>query len=61
MDAIIQRTLKSQLGADVTVITIAHRLRTIMDADKIVRCDVFVYEHIADILLTLRWSLIADT
>jgi ABC-type multidrug transport system fused ATPase/permease subunit len=40
MDAIIQRTLKSQLGADVTVITIAHRLRTIMDADKIVRCDV---------------------
>ena len=36
-DTIIQSTLRSQLGDDVTVITIAHRLQTIMDADKIVR------------------------
>jgi hypothetical protein len=36
-DAIIQSTLRGQLGDDVTVITIAHRLQTIMDADKIVR------------------------
>ena len=38
IDTIIQSTLRSQLGDDVTVITIAHRLQTIMDADKIVRC-----------------------
>ncbi|KAH9480765.1 ATP-binding cassette transporter abc4 [Psilocybe cubensis] len=34
-DAVIQSTLRSKLGADVTVITVAHRLQTIMDADKI--------------------------
>ncbi|KDR83115.1 hypothetical protein GALMADRAFT_238938 [Galerina marginata CBS 339.88] len=34
-DAIIQSTLRSQLGPDVTVLTVAHRLQTIMDADKI--------------------------
>jgi len=34
-DAVIQSTLRSQLN-DVTVITVAHRLQTIMDADKIV-------------------------
>jgi ABC-type multidrug transport system fused ATPase/permease subunit len=35
-DAVIQRTLRTEIGRDVTVITIAHRLQTIMDADKIV-------------------------
>jgi ABC-type multidrug transport system fused ATPase/permease subunit len=35
-DTIIQESLRKELGKDVTVITIAHRLRTIMDADKIV-------------------------
>ncbi|KAF8908922.1 P-loop containing nucleoside triphosphate hydrolase protein [Gymnopilus junonius] len=34
-DAVIQRTLRSQLSDDVTVLTVAHRLQTIMDADKI--------------------------
>ncbi|KAH9480783.1 ATP-binding cassette transporter abc4 [Psilocybe cubensis] len=34
-DLIIQSSLRNQLGADVTVLTVAHRLRTIMDADKI--------------------------
>ncbi|KDR83121.1 hypothetical protein GALMADRAFT_263529 [Galerina marginata CBS 339.88] len=34
-DAVIQSTLRSQLGANVTVITVAHRLQTIMDSDKI--------------------------
>ena len=35
-DSIIQSTLRNELGADVTVLTVAHRLQTIMDADKIV-------------------------
>ena len=35
-DAVIQQSLRSGLKKDVTVITIAHRLQTIMDADKIV-------------------------
>lgn len=34
-DAVIQSSLRNELGNDVTVITIAHRLQTIMDADKI--------------------------
>ena len=37
-DAIIQRSLRNELGGDVTLLTVAHRLQTIMDADKIVRC-----------------------
>jgi len=36
-DSVIQTSLRKELPMDVTVITIAHRLQTIMDADKIVR------------------------
>lgn len=36
-DAVIQRSLRTELKSDVTVITIAHRLQTIMDYDMIVR------------------------
>ena len=35
-DAAIQTTLRYKLDPDVTVITVAHRLQTIMDVDKIV-------------------------
>jgi hypothetical protein len=35
-DTAIQTSLQHELGRDTTVITIAHRLQTIMDADKIV-------------------------
>ncbi|KAI8986290.1 P-loop containing nucleoside triphosphate hydrolase protein [Trametes punicea] len=35
IDTIIQNSLRRELGKDVTILTIAHRLQTIMDADKI--------------------------
>ncbi|TRM65976.1 hypothetical protein BD626DRAFT_427540 [Schizophyllum amplum] len=38
-DNIIQTSLRQQLKGDVTLITIAHRLQTIMDADKIMVLD----------------------
>ncbi|KAF9013115.1 hypothetical protein BDQ17DRAFT_1419297 [Cyathus striatus] len=38
-DVLIQDALRSKLSSDVTVITIAHRLQTIMDADKIMVLD----------------------
>lgn len=36
-DAVIQESLRTEFKKDVTVITVAHRLQTIMDSDKIVR------------------------
>ncbi|KAM5536848.1 hypothetical protein V8D89_009566 [Ganoderma adspersum] len=38
-DTIIQRSLREELGRDVTVLTVAHRLQSIMDADKIMVLD----------------------
>ena len=31
-----ESSLRNELGGDVTLLTVAHRLQTIMDADKIV-------------------------
>jgi ABC-type multidrug transport system fused ATPase/permease subunit len=36
-DTIIQASLRTELKSDVTVLTVAHRLQTVMDSDKIVR------------------------
>jgi len=38
-DNVIQSSLRRELGGDVTVITVAHRLQTIMDSDKIMVLD----------------------
>ena len=35
-DVAIQKALRTEFGKDTTCITIAHRLQTIMDSDKIV-------------------------
>lgn len=37
-DSVIQTSLREELGRDVTVLVVAHRLQTVMDADKIVSC-----------------------
>ncbi|KAI0741256.1 P-loop containing nucleoside triphosphate hydrolase protein [Daedaleopsis nitida] len=34
-DNVIQNSLRTELGKDVTLLTVAHRLQTIMDADKV--------------------------
>jgi ABC-type transport system involved in Fe-S cluster assembly fused permease/ATPase subunit len=35
-DAIIQESLRKEVAKDISVLTIAHRLHTVMDSDKIV-------------------------
>ncbi|OCH84368.1 P-loop containing nucleoside triphosphate hydrolase protein, partial [Obba rivulosa] len=38
-DTVIQQSLRNELGKDVTLLIVAHRLQTIMDADKIMVLD----------------------
>lgn len=42
-DTVIQTSLRQALPSDVTVLTVAHRLQTIMDADKIVSSNTFIH------------------
>jgi len=57
-DSIIQNSLRTELGGDVTLITIAHRLQTIMDADRIVSYRLNVYINIYSLICCFRrWLL----
>jgi len=38
-DSLIQKSLREEVSKDVTLLTIAHRLQTVMDADKIMVLD----------------------
>ena len=35
-DTVIQQFLREELGKDVTVLTVAHRLHSVMDAERVV-------------------------
>ena len=48
-DAVIQTSLRAELKSDVTVLTVAHRLQTIMDSDRIVRAP-FSYQRVERLL-----------
>lgn len=48
-DAIIQASLRSEVAKDVTLLTVAHRLQTIMDYDKIVRTRNPIFDHVTPI------------
>lgn len=52
-DKVIQKSLRTELGKDVTLLTVAHRLQTVMDADKIVRST-------AETMLIRHWRLISS-
>ena len=56
-DSVIQSTLRNELGTDVTILTVAHRLQTIMDADKIVSH--FSMLNYNTLIHLCRWCLIA--
>lgn len=54
-DTIIQKSLRNELGGDVTLLTVAHRLQTIMDADKIVRYSFLLLLSLKLTGLSHRW------
>ena len=54
-DTVIQSSLRKELDKDVTLLTVAHRLQTIMDADKIVSSSPIFRNAIADIGPLRRW------
>ena len=62
-DTIIQTSLRTELGKDVTLLTVAHRLQTIMDSDKIVSpytCSIGSWDVPLQLLPCCRWFLTLD-
>ena len=62
-DTIIQTSLRTELGNDVTLLTVAHRLQTIMDSDKIVSpytCSIGSWDVPHQLLPCCRWFLTLD-
>ncbi|KAL7284518.1 hypothetical protein ACG7TL_001809 [Trametes sanguinea] len=53
-DSIIQTSLRTELGKDVTLVTVAHRLQTVMDYDKIMVLDAGQIEQNPRSLLTFN-------
>ena len=54
-DGIIQGSLRNELGKDVTLLTVAHRLRTVMDADKIVSRSILMRKNVTSSRLHDSW------
>jgi hypothetical protein len=54
-DTIIQESLRTELKRDVTVITVAHRLQTVLDSDKIVS-GLFRTPAASKLRVFRRWS-----
>ena len=54
-DGIIQGSLRNELGKDVTLLTVAHRLRTVMDADKIVSRSILMRKNVTSSRLNDSW------
>ena len=62
-DTIIQTSLRTELGKDVTLLTVAYRLQTIMDSDKIVSpytCDIEIRDISHQLSPCCRWFLTLD-
>ena len=56
-DAVIQESLRQELDKGVTLLTVAHRLQTIMDSDKIVSM-IDILESVSVLTAELcRWFL----
>jgi ABC-type multidrug transport system fused ATPase/permease subunit len=59
-DAVIQSSLRRELGSDVTLLTVAHRLQTIMDADKIVSLIIRSFLAPSSALTTVVYQMVLD-